>query len=152
MHTHRAYPRTHFHADKTLSTLVQWCVTGRVQPLFRWHGCCDRSQGKHLPHRTVHERQQSGRCRRCCTCRSFAGNDFDVQEVCVQGACSVSPQMLLHGVVCRVGVVNLWCSMRCGFCDIVCGSNGKVYSFLCRGNCARFVLKLMWHSVRSKLD
>ena len=28
----------------------------------------------------------------------------------------------------------------------------KVYTCLCRRNCARFVLKLMWHSVIQKLD
>ena len=33
-----------------------------------------------------------------------------------------------------------------------CGLKGNVYSFLCRGNCARVVLKLMWDSVRPKLD
>ena len=70
-HTHRAHPHTHFHADTTLTTLVQWCATAPVQPLFRGHGCCDRSEGKHLPHSTALERQQSGRCRRCCTCRSL---------------------------------------------------------------------------------
>ena len=98
-YTHRAYPHTHYHADKTLTILVQWCVTARVQPLARKHGFCERSQGKHLPHRTVAGRQQSGRCRRHCTCRRPAGNGFNVQEVCVQGVCSVSPQMLLHRVV-----------------------------------------------------
>ena len=51
----------------------------------------------------------------------------------------------------ELGVVNSLCSVRCGFCDI-CGLKGKVYSFLCRGSCARVVLKLMWHSVRPKLD
>ena len=33
-HTHRAHPHTHSVADKTLMTLVQWCVTARVQPPF----------------------------------------------------------------------------------------------------------------------
>ena len=65
------------HADTTLTALVQWCATARVQPLFHWHGCCERSEGKHLPHSTALERQQSGRCRRHCSCRSFEGNGFD---------------------------------------------------------------------------
>ena len=38
-HTHWAHPHTHFHADKTLTTLVQWCVTARMQPPVRQHGC-----------------------------------------------------------------------------------------------------------------
>ena len=84
-HTHRAYPHTHFYADKTLTMLVQWCVTAGVQPLVRQHGCCDRSEGEHHSHRTGPERQQSGRCRRRCTCRRTAGKGFDLQEVCVQG-------------------------------------------------------------------
>ena len=33
-----------------------------------------------------------------------------------------------------------------------CGLKEEVYSCLCRGNCVRVVLKLMWHSVRTKLD
>ena len=29
--------------DETLTSLVQWCATARVQPLLRWHGFCERS-------------------------------------------------------------------------------------------------------------
>ena len=35
---------------------------------------------------------------------------------------------------------------------IFCGLKGKVYSCLCRGNCARVVLKVMWHCVRTKQE
>ena len=42
----------------------------------------------------------------------------------------------------ELGVVNLLCIVRCGFC-VFCGLKGNVYSFLGRGNCARVVLTLM---------
>ena len=135
-HTHRAHPHTHSVEDKTLPVSFQWCVTARVQPPFRWHGCCERSEGKHLPHYTVPGRQQSGRCRRFCSCRRPAGNGFDVQEVCVQGVCSVSPQMLLHRVVITVGVVNFFGSTRSGFCVINLVS------------CLETLTQVMWRRVR----
>ena len=81
-----AYILTRFSfEDKTLTTLVQWCVAAGVQPLARLHGCCDRSEGEHLPHQTRPPPQQSGRCRSRCTCSRTAGKGSDVQEVCVQG-------------------------------------------------------------------
>ena len=52
-HTRCAHPHTLFFADKTLTALVQWSGAPRMQPLARWHECCERSQGEHLPHRTV---------------------------------------------------------------------------------------------------
>ena len=51
----------------------------------------------------------------------------------------------------ELGVVNLLCIVRCGFC-VFGGLKGNVFSFLGCRNCARVVLKLMWHSVRTKLD
>ena len=47
-HIHCAHPPTHFLADHMLTALVQWCGTARVQPLARWHGCCERSQNSSL--------------------------------------------------------------------------------------------------------
>ena len=95
-HTHRAHPHTHSVEDKTLTSLVQWCWTARVQPLARKHGFCERSQGKHLPHSTALERQQSGRCRRRCPRRSFEGNGFDVFTMSVQGMCLLLPNMSVN--------------------------------------------------------
>ena len=98
--SHKLRASSHaFLRRRTLTTLVQWCVTAGVKPPFRWHGCCDRSEGERHSHRTRSQRQQGGRWRRCCTCRRLEGNGFDVQEVCVQGVCSLSPQMSLHKVV-----------------------------------------------------
>ena len=138
-HTHRACPHTHFHADKTLTALVRWCLTARVQPLARKHGFCERSQGKHLPHRTVAVQEQSGRRRRHCTRGRVAGNDFDVYEVCVQGVCSLSPKMPLHKVVCTVGVVNFFGSTRSSFCVIYLVSRLKTLT------------QVMWRRVRIEL-
>ena len=95
-HTHRAHPHTHSVEDETLTSLVQWCATARVQPPFRCHGCCERSEGKRHSHRAQSLRQQSGRCRRFCSCRSFEGNGFDVFTMSVQGMCLSLPNMSLH--------------------------------------------------------
>ena len=150
-HTNCAHPRTNFLSDKTL-----WCsgvcVTGRVQPLARWHECCERSQGQHFPHRTFPRQQQSGRRRRRCSCKSPAGNGSDVQEVCVQGVCLLSKQMSLCKVASRVGVFKLLCSVRSFFCDFACGLEENVHSGLWRGWRARVVLHLMDHGVRIELD
>ena len=97
LHTHRAHPHTHPVKDKTLTALVQWCATARVQPPFRWHGCCERSEGEHHSHRTEPVREQSsGKRWRHCTRRSFEGNGFDVFTMSVQGMCLSSPNMSLH--------------------------------------------------------
>ena len=144
------HPHTLFSADRTLTTLSHSCVTARVQPLARWHRCCETSQGEHLPHQTQSLRQPCGRRRRRCSCGRPAGNGFDVQELCVQGVCLLSQQMSLHKIVSRVGVVNLFCSVRCGFFDFSCGLKENVYSCLCRGNCARVVFKLIWHGDRTE--
>ena len=109
--------------------------------------CCDRSEGEHHSHPTEPLRQRSGRCGRRCTCRRTAGKGFHVQEVCVQGVCSLSPQMSLHKVVCSAAVVNLLCSVRCGFCDFWWFEGKSLFMSVC----ARVVLKLMWHSVRIDL-
>ena len=61
--------------------------------------CCDRSQGEYLPHQPKSLEEQCGRRGRRCSCRRPAGNGFDVQEVCDQGVCLLSPQMSLHKVV-----------------------------------------------------
>ena len=99
-HTSCAHPHTHFLADKILTALVQWCVTARVQPLARWHGCCDRSQGEHLPHQTRSLEQQSGGRRRHSSRKIPGGNGFDVQEVCVPGhVLLVSTDVVLHSGV-----------------------------------------------------
>ena len=129
------------------------CVTVRMQPCARWHGCCERSQGKHLPHRTVAPPEQCGRRRRRCSCKSPAGNGFDVQEVCVQGVCLLSKQMSLYKVVSRVCVFKLLCSVRSFFfCDFARGLEENVHSGLWRGWRARVVLHLMGHGVRIELD
>ena len=75
-HTRCACPHTLFLADKTLTALVQWCGTARMQPLARWHRCCERSQGEHLPHQADADaqQQQSGRCLRHCVRRCVAGH------------------------------------------------------------------------------
>ena len=94
-HTHRAYPHAHSLEEKTLTALIQWCATARVRPPFRWHGCCERSEGEHHSHRTVPQEEQSGRCWRHCTRRSFEGNGFEF-TMSVQGTCLSSPNMSLH--------------------------------------------------------
>ena len=52
---------------------------------------------------------------------------------------SVSPQMLLHRVVCTVGVVNFFGSMRSGFCVIYLVSRLKTLT------------QVMWRRVRIEL-
>ena len=95
-HTHRLLPHTHSLEDKTLTALVQWCATARVQPLFRWHGCCERSQGEHHSDPTVPRQEQGGRCRRFCTCRRLEGNGFDVFTMSAQGMCLLLLKMSLR--------------------------------------------------------
>ena len=97
------------------------CVTACVQPLARWHGCCERSQGEHLPHRTDARQQQSGRCGRRCTCKSPAGNGFGVNCIFFQSTCFLLPQMSRYTVVLAAGVVRLLCNVCvCCFCFFFC--------------------------------
>ena len=132
-HTNCVHRHTLFLADKTLT--AHWCsgvcVTGRVQPLARWHECCERSQGQHFPHRTSARQQQSGRRRRRCSCKSPAGNGSDVQDVCVQGVCLLSKQMSLCKVVSRVGVFKLLCSVRSFFFVILLVAWRKTFTQVC---------------------
>ena len=83
-----------------------WCSgvqEPRTQPLAPWHRCCERLEGEHLPHRPESFGQQCGRRRRRCSCKSPAGNGFDVQEVCVcvcvHGVRLLLQQMSLRKVV-----------------------------------------------------
>ena len=128
-HTHRAHPHTHSVEDKTLTSLVQWCWTGRVQPLdheanalTEHAGCCERSEGEHHSHNTEPVQEQSGRRRRRCPRRSFEGNGFDVFTMSVQGMCLLLPKMSLH-MVRTVGVVRLLWSLclrlQCCYNDVV---------------------------------
>ena len=70
-----------------------------MQPLARWHGCCERLKGEHLPHHTEPLRQLRGRCRRRCTCRRPAGNGSDVQEVCSGRVFAVKTNVALQSHV-----------------------------------------------------
>ena len=107
------------------------CVTGRVQPLARWHRCCERSLGERHTDEAQSRMQQSGRCRRRCSCKSPAGNGSDVQEVCVQGVCLLSKQMSLYKVVSRVGVFKLLCSVRSFFFVILLVAWRKTFTQVC---------------------
>ena len=64
-------------AERTLTALVQWCVTVRVKSIERCGGCSARSPGEHhLDHPTSCQ-QQGGRRRCHCTYRRSQGNRFD---------------------------------------------------------------------------
>ena len=141
-HTHRAHPHTYSVEDKTLTALVQWCATARVQPPFRWHGCCERSEGEHHSHRTEPQEEQSGRCRRRCTCSRTAGKGSDVQEVCVQGrvfavTANVASQSRLQSGPRQLfwqGAFRFLCSFSC----VLLESAHSGYVAPCRNRLALF--------------
>ena len=106
-HTNCAHPYTHVLADRTLTALVQRCV----QRLARRHGCCERSPGEHIPHRSAPQLQQRGGCWRRCTGRRLACNGFSLWEQVFPGVCFLFPQMPLSRVVSAVCVAELLSSL-----------------------------------------
>ena len=95
-----AHPHTHsMHTKIRPHWCSGVCVTARMQSLARWHRCCDRSQGEHLPHLPEPQRQQCGRRRRHSSRRGPAGNGSDVYAVLVQDICLFLARKSLHKIV-----------------------------------------------------
>ena len=116
------------------NTLVQWCVLSAGMGSRR----CARLEGERHADQPRSRRERCGRHRRRCTCRRLAGNGFDLYAVFVQGIVFFLPQMSLHKVVRKVGVVNLLGGMRCVLCTFLV-SRRKTFT------------QVKWHRIRIKL-